>query len=45
MDVVLVLVLFMFPGAEEAALEPRRASCRDRFRITSDFIEIGRGEP
>jgi hypothetical protein len=29
---------------EEAALERRRASCRERLRITSDFMEMGRGE-
>ncbi len=26
-------------------LLPRRASCRERLRMTSDFIEIGRAEP
>jgi hypothetical protein len=40
-----VVVLIVAPGAEEAALEPRRASCRERLRITSDFMEMGRGEP
>lgn len=27
------------------ALLPRLASCRERLRMTSDFIEIGRAEP
>jgi hypothetical protein len=40
-----VAVLMVVPGAEEAALELRRASCRERLRITSDFMEMGRGEP
>ncbi len=39
------LVLEEVVGLEEAALEPRRASCRERLRITSDFIEVGRAEP
>lgn len=26
-------------------MEARRASCRERLRMTSDFMEMGRGEP
>ena len=39
------------PGEAEGVSEtvppvvPRRASCRARFRMTSDFMEIGRAEP
>jgi hypothetical protein len=39
-----VALLMVVPGTQEATLELRRASYRERLRITSDFMEMRRGE-
>jgi hypothetical protein len=44
-SLIAYLLVMVVPGVEEAALELRRASCRKRLLITSDFMQMGRGEP